>query len=137
MTDEVPAGELSRRRLHAVRHAMIELHKALLDAERDRYERAHGRVSAGKLLQLSLHGEQFAWLHPVSALIVQIDEIFDADKPLADKVIDDVLESARVLLTPREADTGFGRAYEAALQREPGVVVSHGRVMEALRRTSD
>ena len=55
--------------------------KALLDAERETYERVHGQITGGELLQLAINHEQFAWLHPVSELIVRLDELLDADGP--------------------------------------------------------
>ena len=66
-----------RARLTAVRHGLLELHKALLDAERERYERTHGKVTAGKMLQLAFQDPQFAWLRSMSELIVRIDELLD------------------------------------------------------------
>jgi hypothetical protein len=61
-----------------VRQGLLELHKALLDGERARYEAIHGKVSAGKMLQLAFQDGQFAWLRSMSELIVRIDEWLDA-----------------------------------------------------------
>ena len=58
------------------------MHKALLDDARIRYEREQGRIEgAGALLHLVLNDPWFAWLHPLSGLVVQIDELLASDEP--------------------------------------------------------
>ena len=57
-----------------VRRSLLDLHKALLDAQQIRYEREHGRVrSSGELLGLVLEHPAFAWLRSLSALIARLD----------------------------------------------------------------
>lgn len=120
-----------RARLAAVRHGLLDLHKALLDGERDRYERTHGKVTAGKMLQLAFQDPQFAWLRSMSELIVRIDELLDTEEA-TDTDVESLLTSARTLLTTGEQSTTFARQYEAALQRDPHVAVLHGRVAQSL-----
>jgi hypothetical protein len=120
-----------RAQLAAVRHGLLELHKALLDGERERYERVHGKVTAGKMLQLAFQDPQFAWLRSMSELIVRIDELLDTEEA-TDTELESLLTSARTLLTTAGQSTTFAREYEAALQRDPHVVVLHGRVTQAL-----
>ena len=43
-------------------------------------ERDFGRLTSGELLQLVINHAQFAWLRLISALVVQIDEMLDADR---------------------------------------------------------
>lgn len=116
-----------REQLTAVRGALLELHKLLLDAERAIYERSHGRISAHDLLQLSLGDPRFAWLHEISGLIVRMDEVLADDASPADGA--GLLASTRSLLTPADAATPFARRYDAALQADPSVVLAHGKVM--------
>ena len=120
-----------RARLVAVRHGLLDLHKALLDGERERYEAAHGKVTAGKMLQLAFQDPQFAWLRSLSELIVRIDELLDTEDA-SDADVESLLTSARTLLTPSGQSTNFAREYEAALQRDPQIVALHGRVTQAL-----
>jgi hypothetical protein len=120
-----------RARLVAVRHGLLELHKALLDGERERYERIHGKVTAAKMLQLAFQDPQFAWLRSMSELIVRIDELLDTEEA-SDTDLESLLTSARTLLTTAGQSTTFAREYEAALQRDPHVVVLHGRVTQEL-----
>lgn len=57
------------RQLHNVRQSLLRLHKALLESERETYERAHGRINGSyEVLQLVLHDPWFAWLHRISGL---------------------------------------------------------------------
>ena len=130
--DETSSGDIvpetTLNRLRELRRGLLHLHKALLDTERATYEQAHGRVSSGELLQLVINHEQFAWLHSVSELIVRIDEILDADEPLATGEAESLLAQARSLLKPSEAGNDFERRYDAALQRDPGAVLAHREV---------
>src|SRR3569833_2538089 len=72
-----PLQDPTRRRLADVRGALLHLHTTLLERERAAYERVHGRVTAGELLQLIIRHEQFAWLHAVSETVVRIDELLE------------------------------------------------------------
>ena len=68
-----------RHQLESVRRPLLRLHKALLEAERVGYEREHGRIAnGGALLQLVIGDPWFAWLRPMSGLIVLIDEHLEA-----------------------------------------------------------
>ncbi len=118
--------------LRDLRNKLLRLHKMLLDTERIAYEQVRGRVSSGELLQLVIEHEQFAWLHRISGLVVQIDEMLQADEPVSLDDIQNLIANARTLLTPSEVGNGFARKYYNALQREPGVVLAHAEVSELL-----
>lgn len=54
---------------------LLAHHKLLIEAMRAEYEREHGPVAnAGALLQLLIQAEDFAWLRPLSGLLVDIDD---------------------------------------------------------------
>src|SRR3982751_4485126 len=130
MTEQNPQSSLaasddSMERLRNLRQSLLHLHKVLLDDERAAYERVHGQVNSGELLQLVINHEQFAWLHAISELVVEIDEMFDADEPLTSEAAASLVENARALLTPSETGNEFERKYFAALQREPDAVLAH------------
>jgi hypothetical protein len=121
----------ARERLTSVRDALVRLHKTLLAFERIGYERSRGRIgSSQEFLQLVLQDEWFAWLRPVSELIVHIDETLGADEPLTDERSTAVVERTRTLLTDGQA--AFGRKYHDILQRDPAVLVEHGAVIGRL-----
>jgi len=104
----------------------------LLDSERITYEQIRGRVSNTELLQLVIEHEQFAWLHRISQLVVQIDEMLWADEPVSLDKFQNLIADARTLITPSEVGNGFARKYYAALQREPDVVLAHAEVSNLL-----
>jgi hypothetical protein len=118
--------------LRDLRNKLLRLHKLLLDTERIAYEQVRGRVSSGELLQLAIEHEQFAWLHRISELVVQIDEMLQADEPVSLEAIQNLIASTRTLITPSEVGNVFARKYYNALQREPGVVLAHAEVSEFL-----
>ena len=130
--DDVRLSEEARGRLVEVRHALLRLHKVLLDDERAAYERVHGQVTSGELLQLVIGDEQFAWLRALSELVVSIDESLDADEPATADEAESLLKQARLLLKPSETGGEFGRRYFAALQREPDAVLAHREVTRLL-----
>lgn len=118
--------------LSELRIKLLRLHKLLLDTERVTYEQVRGQVSRGELLQLVINHEQFAWLHRLSELIVQIDDLLSADEPLTAATITDLLSDIRVLLTPNEFGDDFAVKYDAAFQRNPDVVLAHAEVVTLL-----
>ena len=125
---QLPVRETSplRRTLIDVRHGLLGLHKALLVAEQLTFERIYGRIdSTGQLLQLVMNDPWFTWLHPLSNLVVRIDELLDDERALT---VDDVvvlLAEMRGLIRPSELGDGFERSYYEALQRAPEVVMAH------------
>lgn len=124
MNEDLISAE-SRERLQSVSRALLRLHKALLDDERLEFERVRGRIeSSGEFLQLVLHDEWFAYLRPLSALVVQIDELLDAEEATSAEAVALIAE-ARAMFKPSEADSEFGRRYRAALQRDPDVILAH------------
>src|SRR6185295_12620604 len=132
--------------LSNVRRALLDLHKALIERERAAYEKGHGPVSAGEMLQLLIRDESFSWLHPISELIVRVDELIsnssDRRRPTAgrpamtpDQVnaeADILMVETRELLTAGDAPGGFRQRYDAVLQADPSIVLMHRAVMSAL-----
>lgn len=69
--------------LKTIRPVLLNLHRALLDAERTHYEQQYGSIaSSGEFLRLVLEDEWFSWLRPISQFIVQIDEVIWSKDPL-------------------------------------------------------
>lgn len=118
--------------LSELRIKLLRLHKHLLDTERVTYEQVRGQVSRGELLQLAINHEQFAWLHRLSELIVQIDELLHADEPVTSDAIAALITDVRILLTPDEMGDEFAMKYDAAFQRNPDVVLAHADVVRLL-----
>jgi hypothetical protein len=126
--------ESTTGQLRELRHALLRLHKALVDSERVTYERVQGRVATrGELLQLVIHDSWFVWLRPVSELIVRLDGLLEGDEPVIAGEGPGVIAEVRELLTPAEGGPGFATHYFEALQRDPAVVLAHADVMRALQ----
>jgi hypothetical protein len=127
------AGSTPERiRLQDVRVRLLHLHQTLLEMERKSFEMTHGRVNRGELLQLVLNHPQFAWLRIISALVVQIDEMLDADEQAGAAEMLSLIASARQLFTASDSKE-FNDKYQAALQQEPDVVMAHAALMRLLR----
>jgi hypothetical protein len=120
--DEVRQGE---RLLVDLRQALLRLHKTLLEWEQGGYERIHGRQSSHALLKALLSDPQFAWLRPMSQLIVRIDEILDEKTPPMRNDVDAVLEQVKALTSPDEKGSTYQRRYDMALQDHPDAVFAH------------
>ena|SRR5579862_1692942 len=132
--------DLTKQRLTALRNGLLSLHKTLLDSERGTYERDIARIgSSGELLKLVLYDPWFAWLHELSEFVVLIDETVDAldetleaQEPPTGIDAERLIAQAWELLTPNETGTGFAKRYFEALQRDPDVVLAHGRMRKIL-----
>ncbi len=118
-----------RQRLIDLRQALLNLHKALIDSERVSYEKTIGEIQSPiNFLQLLTNDPWFAWLHPLSQLIVAMDEALDGKEPLTVPGCDALAGELDRLITPSESGEGFGRHYFEALQRDPDVVLAHAEV---------
>jgi hypothetical protein len=115
-----------------IRIKLLHLHKLLLDTERIRYEQVRGRVSKGELLQLVISHDQFVWLHRLSELIVQIDELIHSDEPITSEAIAALIADVRILLAPDEVGNDFAVKYDMAFQHNPDVVLAHADVVTML-----
>src|SRR5437764_6595931 len=84
-TPDTPQRAALRAALREVSKALIPLHRHLIDATRDDYSFAFQPVSApSQLLNLVTSDPFFAWLKPLTALIVDIDEMVRTDFETAD-----------------------------------------------------
>ncbi|BAZ01102.1 hypothetical protein NIES37_51000 [Tolypothrix tenuis PCC 7101] len=118
--------------LRNLRNKLLTLHSCLLQIERIAYEQVRGRVTSNELLRLVISDEQFAWLHRISEMVVQIDEMLAADEPLALEDIQNLITQARNLIVPSEEGSTFAKKYYAALQSEPSVVMAHSDLLQLL-----
>jgi hypothetical protein len=123
------------RSLSEIRDALLTLHKALIDSERITYEATIGTIrSPNHFLQLLTTDPWFAWLSPLSKLIVAMDEAIDETTPLTQESFDALVKQSRVLLSPSESGEGFPRHYFDAMQRDPDVVLTHAEAMKRIGR---
>lgn len=121
-------------RLAPVREAMLNLHRNLLDAERMAYERLNGRVpGSADVLQLAIHDPWFAWLRPLTALLVAMDEAMLEDSPEADSRVPGLLEEARLMVRADEEGSDFQQRLFEFVQRSPDVAIAEVSAARLLR----
>ena len=119
-------------KLDRLRHALLQLHKTLLDAQRIRYERENGRVeSRGELLALVLEDASFEWLRVLSALIARLDELSEADDKDARAELRGVIERLRTLVR-FEGNEGFTGPYREIVEAVPDALVAHVQLSRLL-----
>jgi hypothetical protein len=117
------------QRLQSLRDAVLKLHKAIVDSERVSYEQGVGPIqSPNHFLRLLTSDPWFAWLQPLSQLIVSMDEALDEKEPLTSAGFDAFVKQTGRLLVAAENGDGFSGHYYEALQRDPDVVLAHGEV---------
>jgi len=127
-----------------LRHTMLEVHQRLLSlysalimAEQLTYERIHGRVgSTDELIQLLLRDPWFTWLHPLSQMVIRVDELLDDDMDPTTVEVEHFLAEVRALIRPSEEGDGFERSYYEALQRAPDVIFAHVEVKKILMKAA-
>src|ERR1051325_10258292 len=108
--------------------ALREVHKVLVRAVRIAYEREGNQVGGpGHLLRLLTEDPYFAWLHPMSELIVDLDSLLAQELLPAGTVAGVRMEVDRL----STAGAPFWDKYAPFLQSEPYVAVAHGRLRQA------
>jgi hypothetical protein len=124
----------ARQRVTIVREALLRLHKALLESERVGYEKVFGKIrSPYQFLQLVTTDPWFAWLRPVTQLIVAMDELLEGKEPLTVAGVEALVGQVKTLLVPTVGGEGFSKHYDEALQRDPDVVFAHAATARLFR----
>ena len=114
-------------RVSRLRHALLELHKAMLDAQRIEYERAYGRVQTrGEFLGLVLNHPEFEWIRALSALIAQMDEWAEDAEAETEAGLDGIVDALRNLIRRgASANPAFTARYWKMVEDQPDVTVAH------------
>jgi hypothetical protein len=110
--------------------ALREVHRALVQAVRAGYEREIGPAGGpGQMLRLLTEHPYFAWLHPMSELIVDLDSL----------LAQEILPAGTVAAVRQEIDrltqaggSAFWDKYAPLLQTDTDVVMAHGRLRRAI-----
>ncbi len=131
-TPDDPERAKQRAALRDLSKALLPLHRSLIEAAKADYALAVAPVTAPTHL-LRLLGEDpfFAWLKPVTSLIVDIDEMVRVDF-----TPDDV---AGIVKRVSELFNGGGNAefaehYLPIMQRDVEVAIGHAAVRQAMLR---
>ena len=124
--------ESDRALLIELRKRLLELHKTLIDWQRADYERVRGRLQTSQLLHVMFNDPEFAWLRPMSGLIVRIDEALAVKPPKESIESGPLVAGARELIAP-EPGSPYALRYHAALQELPDVVLAHRDLVTLLK----
>lgn len=123
---EVPvASATDLRRLDVVRNDLLRVHRGLLEAERNRYEKHHGRIANNSaFLQLVINDPWFDWLRPMSQMVLLIDErTSDKKQPLGSAEATTLLEQSLSLLKADSEGDSFQRLFFQSIQSSPELAV--------------
>jgi hypothetical protein len=131
-TPDDPVRAAQRAGLRDLWKQLLPLHRALIDAARDEYI-ATGADVAGPthLLQLLNEDPFFQWLKPMTALIVEIDEMSRTDFDRAQ--LDAMVARVREIFDGGAAGP-FGSRYLPLLQRDVDVAIAHAAIRQILVR---
>lgn len=117
-------------RLLEVASALREVHRMLVQATRAAYEREFGPAGGpGQMLRLLTEDPYFAWLHPMSELIVDLDSLLTQELLPEGTVAAVRLEVDRLT---QAGDAPFWQKYAPYLQSDADVVMAHGRLRRAI-----
>lgn len=120
--------------LKEARLQLLQLHKLLVDLERENYEKSNGKISSGHFLNLLLNEKSFEWLRKFSMLIVEIDEMFDLDDGFAPSTIEKHLSAMSELLNLNTSDNEFNEKYRNYIQTHSEVSRKHGELKRFLAK---
>ena len=131
-TPDDPARAELRAALRETWKQLMPMHRALIDAAKEEYAAAVGPIGGpNHLLQLLQENEFFAWLRPMTSLIVDIDSLSRTDFERADV---DALVARVERLFGNGADAAFSARYLPMLQREIDVAAGHASIRKTLKR---
>ncbi|HEX7899568.1 MAG TPA: hypothetical protein VF950_17500 [Planctomycetota bacterium] len=127
------SGGFVRPLLDKIADRMRTVHKLLIDEGKRAYERERGQIKGPyALFALVAQDPFFAWLQPMTRLLVEIDDLGDRkDKPLGREDLEWVRKRFDGLLAARTE--AFSIRYHDLLHTSPDVVAEHGRLQAALR----
>jgi hypothetical protein len=113
---------------------LLTLHRHLIQITKKEYEKDRGTIASPfQLLNLLTTDFFFAWLRPLSELIVQIDELTDSKEPV-DRERVRAIQRALVahLGTEGEATTPFAKHYLEILADHPDLVMAHATLKQKI-----
>ena len=126
-------GNSAKTKLDRMAAAMRTLHKALIDQTQREYERVHGKVTSPyTLFSLVTSDPAFAWLQPMTRLIVDMEDLVGRkEKPPSDAEVVEIRKRIDALLTTK--DDPFSTKYLGLIQSSPEIAVENGRLQALLR----
>jgi len=129
--DDPQRAEL-RATLRETWKQLLPLHRALIESARGEYAAGVGPVNGpNHLMQLLQEDPFFAWLRPLTAIIVDLDTLSRTDFARGDV---DALAARIEHLFGSTADADFSAHYVPVLQRDVDVAIAHAAIRQLLPR---
>ncbi len=126
-----PERAALRSSLREISKLLLPLHRALIEAAKEDYAFAVEPVKPAQLLQLLTDDSFFAWLKPVTSLIVDIDEMARTDFEAADVA---GIAGRIERLFGANAEKAFSAQYIPMLQRNVDIAIGHAALRKAALR---
>jgi hypothetical protein len=130
-TPDSPERAALRDALREVSRVLLPLHRALIDAAKEDYAFAVAPVKPAQLLQLLTDDPFFEWLKPVTALIVDIDEMARTDFEATDVA---AIAGRLDRLFSANGEGSFSAQYIPMLQRSVDIAIGHAALRKAAAR---
>lgn len=122
MSDDRLDTTPTAQKLKELRPLLLKFHKALMEAEREDYERIHGPIkNRGEYFQLVVGHEWFSWLRPISQFIAHMDTVLMSKEPVPSERFESLLEEARSLLTDSDTSVALEQRYPTAIRLDPEI----------------
>ena len=134
-TPDDPDRAARRATLREISRLLLPLHRSLIDAARGDFAIAYQEVDKpSHLLHLLNEHPFFAWLKPMTSLIVDIDEMsrVDFERQQFEEIVRRV-ES----LVGNGGSADFAEHYVPMLQRDVDVAIAHAALRQALMRVAN
>lgn len=130
-----PITQDQRDMLLASRNILLDLHKALLDRQKELYEQEFGPLATpNEYFNLVLNHGNFEWLRRMSGLIVNIDEAL-AKRSTADSgVAMELIREVNAIIVRDENGSDFQKKYTQAFEDYPDVTIAHIKLTRILDR---
>ncbi|WP_411279494.1 hypothetical protein [Gemmatimonas sp.] len=132
---EVPVATATElRHLDGVRNDLLRVHRGLLEAERNRFEKEHGRIANNSaFLQIVINDPWFEWLRPMGQMVLLIDErTSDKKRPLGSVEATALFEQSLKLLKADAEGDDFQRRFFQSIQSSPELAVLVRQVAKGL-----
>lgn len=127
--DDPERAEL-RGSLREIRKHLLPLHRALIDAAGAEFSASVAPLKGPTdLLQLLQDDPFFAWLKPLTALIVDIDTMTSTDFERADA---EAITARTEHLFSGAADSDFAAKYLPILQRDVDIAIAHAAIRQVV-----
>lgn len=134
-TPDDPERAARRASLREISRLLLPLHRSLIEAARGDFAIAYSEVDKpSHLLHLLNEHPFFAWLKPMTSLIVAIDEMSRID--FEPQQFEEIVRRVESLIG-NGGNAAFAEQYLPMLQRDVDVAIAHAALRQALMRIAN